>query len=360
MRYVPLAMVALFWGSVSAGAASFDCARAKAPVEIAICSDAELGALDAVMAESYNDWHGGPLSDQKTRTARVEDQRQWLAQRLSECKVPAKPDEAGIEAAVPCLVTLYRTRLAALAQNSSAGDEDEVECAEDDADHGDETAKQYGDGLLKIVVACTHALRSGGVPKEHLAEAFLARGEAQFGFGGVHNKLAIADFNEAIRLNDASSRAFSDRGFALFAAGQFADAAKDFDRVSLSDPTASYAVLWLYLAKSRAHDTSGDSFASTAAYLDLKTWPGPVVSFYLGKATADDVTAAVAKDSEDRQKMDSCEAAFYVGEFALAQALARGEKPDRNKPYEELLRKAVATCHASSPEFVVAAADAKR
>ncbi|NKN31950.1 DUF3298 domain-containing protein [Marichromatium bheemlicum] len=84
-----------------AGAAGFDCDRASTPVEHAICTDTELDALDARLADHYRAAQAGrpPAEREALRQA----QRRWLAAR-NRCG----PDRT-------CLREHYQQRLEALA-----------------------------------------------------------------------------------------------------------------------------------------------------------------------------------------------------------------------------------------------------
>lgn len=110
MRRALPALLVLLSGLLVArdgAAASFDCFDAKAPVEIVICNDPVLNALDVRMAEVY--------AAQRDRAR--ESQRVWLRERLTACGIPTKPSpptHADVWRHAGCLVEQYRSRLAAL------------------------------------------------------------------------------------------------------------------------------------------------------------------------------------------------------------------------------------------------------
>jgi uncharacterized protein YecT (DUF1311 family) len=87
--------------------ASFDCFRATAPVERAICSDITLSRLDRDVAQAYGDKLSYETVD-ANKTAIKAEQRAWLTTRNTVCK-----DQEG-PGMVSCLTGLYRARLAAL------------------------------------------------------------------------------------------------------------------------------------------------------------------------------------------------------------------------------------------------------
>ena len=85
---------------------SFDCAKARQPVERAICSTPELAALDLVMDEIYRAIMARALPPHRAATETA--QRQWLAARNARCN-PGKPD-------TECLSRLYKQRVVELAR----------------------------------------------------------------------------------------------------------------------------------------------------------------------------------------------------------------------------------------------------
>jgi lipoprotein NlpI len=75
----------------------------------------------------------------------------------------------------------------------------------------------------------------------------------------------------------------------------------------------------VYLARARAGQPAQDELAAYAAKLDMKSWPGPVIDLYLGKATPNAVLAA-AKDADPKKdKERHCAAYFYLGQKALLE-----------------------------------------
>ncbi|MEG9433015.1 DUF3298 domain-containing protein [Terriglobus sp. ADX1] len=92
---------------IAAHAASFDCVKAKRPMERAICSDAKLSAADSAMSVAYrNDL--SRLSSNSVGLLRV-DQVQWLSYAQQVCRVN-EPAMTRANAA-SCLKPLYDTRL---------------------------------------------------------------------------------------------------------------------------------------------------------------------------------------------------------------------------------------------------------
>jgi len=106
---IPLAQLAsVMRPSWRAPQASFPCAKASAPLEVAICSDPGLARLDRQVGEIYFQHIG--WSKDGSIAARVAmlkgEQRAWLKARETACGVQAKGP-----AEVSCLMMLYRNRL---------------------------------------------------------------------------------------------------------------------------------------------------------------------------------------------------------------------------------------------------------
>ena len=77
-------------------------------------------------------------------------------------------------------------------------------------------------------------------------KAFVGRGEV-FGSRGDFER-AIADYNEAIRLNPKSSVAYFARGRSYLFAGSVEKALADFNQASAHAPENAYLALWVDIA----------------------------------------------------------------------------------------------------------------
>ncbi len=128
---------------------------------------------------------------------------------------------------------------------------------------------------------------------------------------------AIKDYDEAITLDPDYQLAFYNRAFARFDQGLFTASVPDFARAVQLDPSRTYRVLGLYLAKARAGAVDRKGLASNAAQLNLTRWPGPVVALFLGLITPQALIAAAQDPDPAMQRERHCEAYFYAGEFYL-------------------------------------------
>lgn len=114
-----MAVAAVLGGASPASAQgadpSFDCGKASAPIEVLICNDSELIALDGALGRAYAARRDG-LSG-AAREALLREQRQWLAARLARCRIPETKDALTLAERwswAPCVADLYRARLQAL------------------------------------------------------------------------------------------------------------------------------------------------------------------------------------------------------------------------------------------------------
>lgn len=87
--------------------ASFDCAKARAPVELLICGDDEMAALDRQMGELYKSYRSTLSEDGRKNL--LQRQRAWGKERLTECDIPAKGNLSPEKRAKArdCLANLY-------------------------------------------------------------------------------------------------------------------------------------------------------------------------------------------------------------------------------------------------------------
>lgn len=69
--------------SISAEAASFDCARKKSNVEYMVCSDAVLSEMDELLSATFEKLIG--LVSGKRKEAAIQEQRAWMADRDAVC-----------------------------------------------------------------------------------------------------------------------------------------------------------------------------------------------------------------------------------------------------------------------------------
>ncbi len=126
---------------------------------------------------------------------------------------------------------------------------------------------------------------------------------------------AIADFNEAIRLNPKFDWPHKHRGLTYLYTGDLAKAVADVKHASELDPKSAYHALWLDIVEQR--DGLQSRLEQAITQLDMTKWPAPVVRLFLGQLTQADVVAAADDPDTYKKKGQICEAHFYSGIIAL-------------------------------------------
>jgi lipoprotein NlpI len=152
----------------------------------------------------------------------------------------------------------------------------------------------------------THALDHGGGPKL-LAE----RGAAYANKADLPS--ARADLERAINEAPDYAVGWFERARIRFETGDFAGAAKDFERAAELEPEDGFRALWTYLAAARAGDRQAEaSLASRAESLDLTEWPGPLIEVFLGRRAPESVDESEAPAGWERTGR-RVEIEFYLG-----------------------------------------------
>jgi tetratricopeptide (TPR) repeat protein len=163
------------------------------------------------------------------------------------------------------------------------------------------------------------------------ANAFYNRGNA-YKHKGDYNQ-AVQDYDQVIRINPKHADAYSNRGLVRFYQGQFTAAIPDLAYAVQFDPANLYRLLLLYLARARAGNLDQEGLSEATKGLDLKEWPGPIVSMYLGKLPEHAIFEAVADADPAKQRKKRCQAHFYIGQ----QLLIRQESNEAAKMFRETL-----------------------
>jgi Tfp pilus assembly protein PilF len=99
------------------------------------------------------------------------------------------------------------------------------------ADDADTCAEQSGD---VAIAACSRAIASGKFRGEELAAIYVSRGVEYKNKRGLDR--AIADFDQAIRLDPKSAMAYRNRGLMKHAKGDTAGADEDIATAQKIDP----------------------------------------------------------------------------------------------------------------------------
>jgi lipoprotein NlpI len=218
-----------------------------------------------------------------------------------------------------------------------------------------DTAIKHGARYAAIFVDRGNLLLARGESEKALADfnqalefypnstrALVARGAARFTGGDF--ALALVDFDKAIELMPDNSLAWFNRGSTFFAKGDAAKAAENFKQALKLSPANAYAALWLFIASGDANAKS--QLQAHAAGLSQKSWPWPVIQFYLGAKDGAQTIAAASNAGEQ------CEAQFYVGEERALNKAANEAVP--------YFRKAVEICPKDFGETILAKSELKK
>lgn len=143
-------------------------------------------------------------------------------------------------------------------------------------------------------------------------DAYNARGGA---YREINPDRAIADFGEVIWLNPKSDRAYGNRGRLRLYSGALPEALSDLKQESVLDPKNAYAALWVDIVSKRSGLPG--QLAEAARQIDMTKWPAPIVHLYLGEMTPEAVLAEAEASEPNRKKDRACDADFYIGELAL-------------------------------------------
>jgi lipoprotein NlpI len=161
-------------------------------------------------------------------------------------------------------------------------------------------------------------------------------------------RAAVSDYEDAVDLepNDPDLRAAA--GAAEWVYGDYRRAEREFEKSGRDPRYALLAQLWLHLAALK-RGRSDDGFSARAAKLDLKPWPGPLLGFYAGTASADEVLAAAKLGEPETQKDQLCEADFFLAEWHIDRKEETAARP--------LLEDAVTACRRGLPETYAASTE---
>jgi lipoprotein NlpI len=181
----------------------------------------------------------------------------------------------------------------------------------------------------------------------NLAFAYNNRG-VTYGAQGKFDR-AVADYTETIRLDPKLAIAYSSRGIAYLYSGAPAEALADVRRASELDPHNAYGALWIDIVGQRNNVPS--RLPDAIAKIDMTAWPAPIVRMFLGQMTPAAVLTAADDPNPATKSGQVCEANFYSGELALR----RGDKDDAAR----LFRVAANDCPRDRVPWFAAKAELK-
>jgi lipoprotein NlpI len=159
------------------------------------------------------------------------------------------------------------------------------------------------------------------------------------------NAQAIADYARVVEIDPKNSGNHRSLGLARYGAGDYLGASADLLRaIELQDDP--YAMLFRYLARTRAGEAAAAELEANVGRLKTKDWPYAVAELYLDKRSSPAVLSTASKPEE------RCEAQFYIGEWHILKSNA-AEAADA-------LQAAVDACPKTFIEYLVAIVELKR
>lgn len=197
----------------------------------------------------------------------------------------------------------------------------------------------------EAIAACTRAIQSGQLSQVNLATTYNNRG-VEWRQKGEFEK-AMADYDEALRINPSYIRAYANRAGLWIAKRQYDKAIDDFRQAFRLNPTSSKASLLVAVAQMHKGNVDYTRELNTNSTAFNQDWPMPMVQFYLGKITQGELESAVK--GTGAVSVSLCDLYFYLGEWQLFH----GQKMQGL----ENLKAAKSNCDYTVVEYVIAKHD---
>jgi tetratricopeptide (TPR) repeat protein len=181
-------------------------------------------------------------------------------------------------------------------------------------------------------------------------KAYNNRGNAYFNRGEYDQ--AISDYTDAMRLDLEDRDVLTNRARTYFVVGAFPQSADDFDRALAMRSNDADDALWRFMARQRAGQEGRKELNEWSEAVKEKAWPDPVVRYFLGKATRDQVFVAAKAGVATPLVNPQCAASVYVGEYDLLHGHVESAR--------SLFEAAVKTCPPTFSEYHLAMAELTR
>jgi lipoprotein NlpI len=140
---------------------------------------------------------------------------------------------------------------------------------------------------------------------------------------------AIADHDQLVQLDTRDARAYFARARVYWQSASFAKSLADLDQAIQLDPKSAYPIVWREIVAKRSDQPS--QLSEAARQLDATKWPAPIVNLFLGTMTPEQVLSAADDADPIKKKAQLCEANFYTAE----RALQRGSKDEALKLFDQ-------------------------
>ncbi|MBR0709568.1 tetratricopeptide repeat protein [Bradyrhizobium liaoningense] len=140
---------------------------------------------------------------------------------------------------------------------------------------------------------------------------------------------SLADYDQLVQLDAKDARAYFHRARVYWQIASFAKSLADLDQAIQLDPKNAYPILWREIVAKRSDQPS--QLGEAAKQLDAAKWPAPVVNLFLGTMTPEQVRSAADDADPAKKKGQVCEANFYTAE----RALQSGSRDEALKLFEQ-------------------------
>jgi lipoprotein NlpI len=140
---------------------------------------------------------------------------------------------------------------------------------------------------------------------------------------------AIADYDQLVQLDPRNARAYFHRARFYWQGASFAKSLADLDQANQLNPKDAYPIIWREIVARRSDQAS--RLSEAAKQLDATKWPAPIVNLFLGTMTPEQVLGAANDADPMKKKAQLCEANFYIGE----RALQSGSRDEALKLFEQ-------------------------
>lgn len=134
---------------------------------------------------------------------------------------------------------------------------------------------------------------------------------------------AVADHNEALKLNPKFAPAYASRGYLLYDSRAWKDALIDFQTAIENDSSnQDYVRLRIYLIRARLGETEAAT-RELEQYLDSRKsgkpdeWFSSVARFLTGRISEEILLKTAERGNEQTIREQRCEAYFYAGTLRL-------------------------------------------
>jgi lipoprotein NlpI len=147
------------------------------------------------------------------------------------------------------------------------------------------------------------------------SQIFSNRADALSGLGEYEK--AVSAWTKALDLSPGKAYYYLKRGLEWENLERYDLAAEDFLLSLRINPEDIWSALYLYFSRLESGISGTDELRKNTQSLDLKTWPGPIIAFCLGKIPETAVIDAARHPNTSIEKGQLCHAFYHLGKHHL-------------------------------------------